>query len=297
MTPDGHASTGRSSALGDVAGHTTALDWLREPGPDRRQGGLRRGRVRCLLGARRPARRSTPRPSGRRSTPAWCRPRPSTARRSSPPRASAQRPTLHPVQQEMAVRGGSQCGYCTPGFVCSMAAEYYRPDAPAASVRPLRPRARPQRLRPARAQRQPVPLHGLPTDPRRGVRARRARRDDALAARPRRRLPPAPTGCAVDGRSSLRPETLAEAFDLLAERPDAQVVAGSTDWGVEVNLRGVAGAPRRRDRPARPSCARSTFGRRRHRDRRRADPHRDRATARRAGAAARASCSRSSRRG
>ena len=35
---------------------------------------------------------------------------------------------LHPVQREMAVRGGSQCGYCTPGFVCSMAAEYYRPD-------------------------------------------------------------------------------------------------------------------------------------------------------------------------
>ena len=33
---------------------------------------------------------------------------------------------LHPVQQEMAVRGGSQCGYCTPGFVCSMAAEFYR---------------------------------------------------------------------------------------------------------------------------------------------------------------------------
>ena len=33
---------------------------------------------------------------------------------------------LHPVQQEMAVRGGSQCGYCTPGFICSMAAEYYR---------------------------------------------------------------------------------------------------------------------------------------------------------------------------
>src|ERR1700744_4468097 len=35
---------------------------------------------------------------------------------------------LHPVQHEMAVRGGSQCGYCTPGFICSMAGEYYRPD-------------------------------------------------------------------------------------------------------------------------------------------------------------------------
>src|ERR687890_773992 len=35
---------------------------------------------------------------------------------------------LHPVQREMADRGGSQCGYCTPGFVCSMAAEFYRPD-------------------------------------------------------------------------------------------------------------------------------------------------------------------------
>src|SRR4051794_8019609 len=35
---------------------------------------------------------------------------------------------LHPVQREMAGRGGSQCGYCTPGFVCSMAAEYYRPE-------------------------------------------------------------------------------------------------------------------------------------------------------------------------
>src|ERR1700748_1674880 len=34
--------------------------------------------------------------------------------------------SLHPVQHEMAARGGSQCGYCTPGFICSMAAEYYR---------------------------------------------------------------------------------------------------------------------------------------------------------------------------
>ena len=35
---------------------------------------------------------------------------------------------MHPVQENMARAGGSQCGYCTPGFVCSMAAEFYRRD-------------------------------------------------------------------------------------------------------------------------------------------------------------------------
>ena len=83
---------------------------------------------------------------------------------------------LHPVQREMAVRGGSQCGYCTPGFVCSMAAEYYRARPGRRRLRPeRRPRARPERLRPARAERQPVPLHRLPPDPRRRLGARAPR--------------------------------------------------------------------------------------------------------------------------
>ncbi len=95
---------------------------------DGRQGGLRRGRVRRLRGHGRPAGAPTAptRRSGRRSTPAWSPPRASTARRSSRPRGWATPDHLHPVQHEMAVRGGSQCGYCTPGFVCSMAAEFYR---------------------------------------------------------------------------------------------------------------------------------------------------------------------------
>ena len=34
---------------------------------------------------------------------------------------------LAEAQQAMAAGGGSQCGYCTPGFVISMFAEQYRP--------------------------------------------------------------------------------------------------------------------------------------------------------------------------
>src|SRR5262245_44238775 len=35
---------------------------------------------------------------------------------------------LHPIQKAMVSRYGSQCGYCTPGFVVSMFEAYYRTD-------------------------------------------------------------------------------------------------------------------------------------------------------------------------
>jgi len=53
---------------------------------------------------------------------------------------------------------------------------------------------------------------------------------------------PAPVAVAtdalVDGARFVRPTTLAEAVGILRDEPSALVVAGSTDWGVEVNIRG-----------------------------------------------------------
>ncbi|MFG2884049.1 xanthine dehydrogenase small subunit [Streptomyces sp. NPDC048297] len=149
-------------------------------------------------------------------------------------------PALHPVQEEMAVRGGSQCGYCTPGFVCSMAAEYYRPNRCARTEPSGGPGAehgpngfdlhalsgnlcRCTGYRPIRDAAFAV---GMPTD------------DDPLALR-REQAPPSPiaTEYAQDDREFLRRSTLAQTLRLLRERPDAVVIAGSTDWGVEVNIR------------------------------------------------------------
>jgi xanthine dehydrogenase small subunit len=67
--------------------------------------------------------------------------------------------------------------------------------------------------------------------------------DDSLLARlsgpPRE---PAATRLRHEGRSFVRPETLADALRLLREDPGATVLAGCTDWGVEVNLRGARAA-------------------------------------------------------
>jgi xanthine dehydrogenase small subunit len=145
---------------------------------------------------------------------------------------------LHPVQHEMAVRGGSQCGYCTPGFVCSMAGEYYRPDRAPANGH-------------GDAEHGPngFDLHALSGNLCRCTGYRPIRdaayalgppvQSDALAARAAQSAPaPVATHVSRDDLTFTRPATLAEAVAVLHERPDTTVVAGCTDHGVEVNLRG-----------------------------------------------------------
>jgi xanthine dehydrogenase small subunit len=151
--------------------------------------------------------------------------------------------SLHPVQQELAVRGGSQCGYCTPGFVCAMAAEYYRPERTAAA---------PGDGEAGDHERGPngFDLHALSGNLCRCTGYRPIRDaafalgspplDDPCAARLRSPAPgAAATRLASGDRAYVRPGSLDEALDLLADHPDAVLVAGSTDWGVDVNLRGA----------------------------------------------------------
>lgn len=144
---------------------------------------------------------------------------------------------LHPVQQEMAVRGGSQCGFCTPGFVCSMAAEYYRPTRTACAGD-------------GEHGANGFDLHALSGNLCRCTGYRPIRdaayalgepsSDDTLAARQATAPPPAAVTRLVSGDCEfVRPARLSDVLDILAESPEAKLVAGSTDAGVEVNLRGV----------------------------------------------------------
>lgn len=151
---------------------------------------------------------------------------------------------LHPVQREMAERGGSQCGYCTPGFVCSMAAEFYRADRT-----PVDEGHEPQEEHGPNG----FDLHALSGNLCRCTGYRPIRdaayalgeppAGDPLAERCTAPAPGPVVTDASDGSGRyVRPASLAEVLDLLAADPTAVPVAGATDHGVEVNLRG------RRDR-------------------------------------------------
>jgi xanthine dehydrogenase small subunit len=158
---------------------------------------------------------------------------------------------LHPVQREVAVRGGSQCGYCTPGFVASMAAEYYRAGRAPGSHAPA---AEADHEHGANGDHEHGPngfdLHALSGNLCRCTGYRPIKdaayalgqpvADDPIASR-RDQPPPAPRPVRIGSGEAefVRPADLDETLRLLAERPDAVLVAGCTDWGDEVNIRGV----------------------------------------------------------
>src|SRR5580700_6562684 len=138
---------------------------------------------------------------------------------------------LHETQQAMASAGGSQCGYCTPGFVMSLFAEQYRPGRTG-----------------------PCDVHAMGGNLCRCT-GYRPIRDAAPSLGPapddgfQRRLSqaaPAVAGMSYTGPDGVfsRPGTLDECLSLLAEHAGsrgahgAKMVAGATDMAVESNLHG-----------------------------------------------------------
>jgi xanthine dehydrogenase small subunit len=247
-TPEASVN-GRVAGMTDVPAHTTALDWLRDLGLTGCKEGCAEGECgACAIVVARPSMRADDgAPTEWVSINACLIPALSldgqevlTAEGLGTPES------LHPVQREMAVRGGSQCGYCTPGFVCSMAAEFYRDDRTAAAT------AGQDEEHAHDGEHGPngFDLHALSGNLCRCTGYRPIRdaayalgepdADDPFAVR-RTTAPPAArtTEHTVDGATYVRPADLAATLQILAERPDARLVAGATDWGVEVNLRGA----------------------------------------------------------
>ena len=130
--------------------------------------------------------------------------------------------TLHPVQRAMIATGGSQCGYCTPGFVVSLFCEYYRPGRQAFDPESISGNlCRCTGYRPIAdaGQALPAPAAG----------------DDRLPAS-------APVLGAVTFAGAqpgpdrfARPTDLASLARCLVERPDAVLIAGGTDLMVYAN--------------------------------------------------------------
>jgi xanthine dehydrogenase small subunit len=126
---------------------------------------------------------------------------------------------LSEAQRAMANGGGSQCGYCTPGFIVSLFAEHYRPGR----TGPCDPMALAGNLCRCTGYR-PIRDAALSLG---------AAPDDEF----RRRLeqPPAPLEpFSVPGFS--RPATVDDCVAILRADPSAKLVAGATDMGVESNL-------------------------------------------------------------
>jgi xanthine dehydrogenase molybdopterin binding subunit/xanthine dehydrogenase small subunit len=137
---------------------------------------------------------------------------------------------LHPVQEKMVEGHGSQCGYCTPGFVMSLFEGYYRGDirepdqlddqlcgnlCRCTGYRPIREAA----------------IEAFPE-------RHRKNGDDPFA----QRLKKATTGLGgVDyefaGERFFRPTSLGGLLQLLAQFPKGRLIAGATEVGLDITKR------------------------------------------------------------
>ena len=134
---------------------------------------------------------------------------------------------LHPVQRALVEQGGSQCGYCTPGFAVSLFCEYYRPERVGYD-----PQAISGNLCRCTGYR-PI------ADAARALSASCAADGDphliTLA-----HSDPRSTACHAGAGPLryLRPTSLPELFSLWRAHPEATLIAGGTDLMVYANQQG-----------------------------------------------------------
>ncbi len=141
---------------------------------------------------------------------------------------------LHPVQAAMVEHYGSQCGYCTPGFVMAMFEGYHRPEVTGPARINDQLSGNLCRCTGYRAIRDAMAA---------ALARREAGAGGATAEGWTRRLgePVAEAGAldyAAGGGRFFRPTTLAELLALKARWKDAKLVAGATEIGVELNKKG-----------------------------------------------------------
>jgi xanthine dehydrogenase small subunit len=139
-----------------------------------------------------------------------------------------EKPTLHPAQEAMVQCHGSQCGFCTPGFVMSLFAMYQNHVAHGKSIsRALAQRELSGNLCRCTGYR-PIldaaqSMHRFPSHP----------LDEAAVLAQLAGM--SATTSQIAPASYHLPEHLSELLALRAARPQAQLVAGCTDVGLWIN--------------------------------------------------------------
>ena len=136
---------------------------------------------------------------------------------------------LHPVQSTMVEHYGSQCGYCTPGFVVSMFEAYNRSDCQVSAKISDQLSGNLCRCTGYR----PIRDAALAMVAQCGADKFKARLKQPLAAL-------GELDYAAGGERFFRPISLAALFALKAAHPSAQLVAGATEIGVELNKKAKA---------------------------------------------------------
>ena len=128
---------------------------------------------------------------------------------------------LHPVQAAMVETLGSQCGYCTPGFIMSLFTAYYDRAVDDFSVEGNLCRCT-----------------GYLSIRRAAELVNSTAPDDTFAAHlSQASAELAPLGYSSNKQQFYRPTHLSEVLTLLQQHPDATLVAGATDLGLELTHR------------------------------------------------------------